>query len=80
MQILYFALFNSFFMQIFYFQIAGTNENVVYFWGTRYVSPYTSRPSTRDLFGQRSDPFARQLFNLTFQNSNAILHTAKAQE
>ena len=50
-------------MQIFYFQIAGTNENVVYFWGTRYVSPYTSRPSTRDLFGQRSDLFARQLFN-----------------
>ena len=29
----------------------GTNENVVYFWGTRYVSPYT-RPSTREVFSQ----------------------------
>lgn len=33
------------------FTIVGTNENVVYFWGTRYASPYT-RPNTRDLFGQ----------------------------
>ena len=31
--------------------IIGTNENVVYFWGTRYVSPYT-RPSTREVFSQ----------------------------
>ena len=29
----------------------GTNENVVYFWGTRYVSPST-RPNTRDLMDQ----------------------------
>ena len=34
------------------FTVVGTNENVVYFWGTRYASPYTSRPSTHDLFSQ----------------------------
>lgn len=33
------------------FTVAGTNENVVYFWGTRYISPYT-RPNTRDVFSQ----------------------------
>ena len=33
------------------FTVVGTNENVVYFWGTRYVSPYT-RPSTREVFSQ----------------------------
>ena len=34
------------------FTIVGTNENVLYFWGTRYASPYTTRPNTRDLFSQ----------------------------
>lgn len=28
------------------FTVVGTNENVIYFWGTRYISPLT-RPSTR---------------------------------
>ena len=34
------------------FTVVGTNENVLYFWGTRYASPYTTRPNTRDLFSQ----------------------------
>ena len=33
------------------FTAVGTSENVVYFWGTRFISP-TTRPSTRDAFGQ----------------------------
>ena len=33
------------------FTAVGTSENVVYFWGTRFISP-TARPSTRDAFGQ----------------------------
>ena len=33
------------------FTAVGTTENVVYFWGTRFISP-TTRPSTRDAFGQ----------------------------
>ena len=35
------------------FTAVGTSENVVYFWGTRFISP-TARPSTRDAFGQVS--------------------------
>ena len=34
------------------FTAVGTSENVVYFWGTRFISPYSTRPSTRDAFGQ----------------------------
>lgn len=33
------------------FTVVGTNENVVYFWGTRFISPIT-RPNTRDAFSQ----------------------------
>jgi hypothetical protein len=31
------------------FTVVGTDENVLYFWGTRYISPM-ARPSTRDAF------------------------------
>ena len=33
------------------FTVVGTNENVIYFWGTRFISPMT-RPNTRDAFNQ----------------------------
>ncbi len=33
------------------FTVAGTTENVLYFWGTRFISPLT-RPNTRDAFSQ----------------------------
>ncbi len=33
------------------FTVVGTNENVVYFWGTRYVTPF-SRPNTREVFSR----------------------------
>ena len=33
------------------FTVVGTNENVIYFWGTRFISPIT-RPNTRDAFNQ----------------------------
>ena len=33
------------------FTVVGTNENVVYFSGTRYITPF-SRPSTREVFSQ----------------------------
>eukprot|EP00094_Tigriopus_californicus_P004958 TCALIF_04774-PA protein Name:"Similar to nek8 Serine/threonine-protein kinase Nek8 (Danio rerio)" AED:0.11 eAED:0.12 QI:30/0.66/0.28/0.85/0.83/0.71/7/0/1060 len=33
------------------FTVVGTNENVLYFWGTRFISPIT-RPNTRDAFSQ----------------------------
>jgi hypothetical protein len=31
------------------FTVVGTTENVLYFWGTRFMSPF-SRPNTRDAF------------------------------
>lgn len=33
------------------FTIVGSNENVIYLWGTRFMSPI-ARPSTRDAFNQ----------------------------
>ncbi len=33
------------------FTVVGTNENIIYFWGTRFISP-VSRPNTRDAFNQ----------------------------
>ncbi len=35
------------------FTVAGTTENVLYFWGTRFISPFT-RPNTRDAFISQS--------------------------